>query len=133
MVLAVPTILSSLVMVIYNLADTYFVGMLNNAVQSSAVALAGPMLLSFNAINNLFGVGASSMMSRAMGRKDPETVRRSSSFGFYCALVCGVLFSLAYTVFQRQFSPCWARGRIPPRLQRSTCSGPPPAVQRLPS
>ena len=40
MTLAVPTILSSLVMVIYNLADTYFVGMLNNSIQNSAVTLA---------------------------------------------------------------------------------------------
>ena len=69
-VLAIPTVLSSLVMVIYNLADTYFVGMLNDAVQNSAVTLAAPVLLAFNAVNNLFGVGASSMMSRALGRKD---------------------------------------------------------------
>ncbi len=92
--LAVPTILSSLVMVLYNLADTYFVGMLNDPLQNAAVTLAGPVLLAFNAINNLFGVGASSMMSRAMGVKDHDTVRRASAFGFYCALVCGLLFSL---------------------------------------
>ena len=65
MQLAVPTILSSLVMVIYNLADTYFVGMMNNPVQNAAVTLAAPVLLAFNAVNNLFGVGSSSMMSRA--------------------------------------------------------------------
>ena len=65
MKLAVPTILSSLVMVIYNLADTYFVGMMNNPVQNAAVTLAAPVLLAFNAVNNLFGVGSSSMMSRA--------------------------------------------------------------------
>ncbi|MFR2856000.1 MATE family efflux transporter, partial [Hungatella sp.] len=81
MKLAVPTILSSLVMVIYNLADTYFVGMMNNPVQNAAVTLAAPVLLAFNAVNNLFGVGSSSMMSRALGRKDYETVRQSSAFG----------------------------------------------------
>ena len=68
--LSVPTILSSLVMVIYNLADTYFVGMLNNPIENAAVTLAAPVLLAFNAVNNLFGVGSSSMMSRALGRKD---------------------------------------------------------------
>ncbi len=98
--LAIPTILSSLVMVIYNLADTYFVGMLNDPVQNAAVTLAYPVLLAFNAVNNLFGVGTSSMMSRAMGRKDYETVRRSSAFGFYCSLLCGLLFSLMCTVFK---------------------------------
>ena len=86
-------------MVIYNLADTYFVGMVNNPVQNAAVALAAPVLLAFNAINNLFGVGSSSMMSRALGKKDYDTVYRSSAFGFYCALMCGVIFSLLYTSF----------------------------------
>lgn len=94
MTLAVPTILSSLVMVLYNLADTYFVGMLNDPVQNAAVTLAAPVLLAFNAVNNLFGVGSSSMMSRAMGRKDYDTVYRSSAFGFYCAVISGILFSL---------------------------------------
>ena len=99
MKLAIPTILSSLVMVIYNLADTYFVGMLNNSVENAAVTLAAPVLLAFNAVNNLFGVGSSSMMSRALGRKDYDVVYRSSAFGFYCALISGVLFSILCSVF----------------------------------
>lgn len=99
MTLAVPTVISSLVMVIYNLADTYFVGMLNDPVQNAAVTLAAPVLLAFNAVNNLFGVGSSSMMSRALGQKDYDTVYRSSAFGFYCALASGILFSLLYSVF----------------------------------
>ena len=103
--LAVPTILSSLVMVLYNLADTYFVGMLNNPIQNAAVTLAAPLLLAFNAINNLFGVGSSSMMSRALGRKDYDTVYRSSAFGFYCSIFFGLLFSLLYTTFQPQLLP----------------------------
>ena len=92
--LAVPTILSSLVMVLYNLADTYFVGMLNDAVQNSAVTLAAPVLLAFNAVNNLFGVGSSSLMSRSLGCKDYDMVSRSSAFGFYCALFSGIFFSI---------------------------------------
>jgi multidrug efflux pump len=98
--LAIPTILSSLVMVIYNLADTYFVGMINNPVQNAAVTLAAPVLLAFNAVNNLFGVGTSSMMSRGLGKKEFETVKRSSAFGFYCALLSGFLFSCFCTVFK---------------------------------
>ncbi len=98
--LAVPTILSSLVMVIYNMADTYFVGILNNPIQNAAVTLAAPVLLAFNAINNLFGVGSSSMMSRALGRKEYDTVSRSSAFGFYCALACGLLFSFLCTILR---------------------------------
>lgn len=93
-VLAIPTVMSQLVMVLYNLADTFFVGMINDPIQNAAVTLAAPILLAFNAINNLFGVGSSSMMSRAMGRKDYDTVYRSSAFGFYGALGSGIAFSL---------------------------------------
>lgn len=100
MTLAIPTVLSSLVMVFYNLADTYFVGMLNDPIENAGVALAAPVLLAFNAINNLFGVGSSSMMSRALGRKDYDTVYRSSAFGFYCSVISGLLFSLLCTILK---------------------------------
>ena len=101
MQMSVPTVISSLVMVIYNLADTFFVGFLNDPVQNAAVTLAAPVLLAFNAVNNLFGVGSSSMMSRALGVKDYETARKSSATGFYCALVCAFLYSVMFTVFKQ--------------------------------
>ena len=100
MTLAIPTILSSLVMVLYHLADTYFVGMLDDPIQNAALTLSGPVLLAFNAVNNLFGVGSSSMMSRALGVKDYDTVYRSSAFGFYGSLLFAAAFSLFYTLFR---------------------------------
>lgn len=98
--LAVPTVMSSLVMVLYSLADTWFVGLLGDPVENSAVTLAAPVLLAFNAVNNLFGVGSSSMMGRALGRKDYDTVRRSSAFGIWAAALSGLLFSLLTTAFK---------------------------------
>ena len=103
LLLAIPTILSSLVMVIYNLADTYFVGLLDNPIQNAAVTLAAPVLLSFNAINNLFGIGTSSLMSRSLGEKKYEKVKRCSVFGFYSSLFFGLLISLGYTIFSKSF------------------------------
>ncbi len=100
MKMSVPTVISSLVMVIYNLADTFFVGFLNDPVQNAAVTLAAPVLLAFNAINNLFGVGSSSMMSRALGEKDYGTAKRSSATGFYCALVSALIFSVGLTALK---------------------------------
>ena len=98
--MSVPTVISSLVMVLYNLADTFFVGFLNDPVQNAAVTLAAPVLLAFNAVNNLFGVGASSMMSRALGEKDYGTARRSSATGFYCALAAALMYSLGFTLLK---------------------------------
>ena len=100
--LVVPTIMGSLVMILYNLADTYFVGYLNDPVQNAAVTLAAPMLLAFNAVNNLFGVGSSSMMSRALGLKKYDTVRHSAAFGIYCSIICGLAFSLGYSLLSGQ-------------------------------
>ncbi len=97
--LMIPTILSSLVMVIYSMADTYFVGLLNDPIENSAVTLAAPMLLAFNAVNNLFGIGSSSMMSRALGEQNFDKVRKSSAFGFYCSLFFSLMMSLLCTVF----------------------------------
>lgn len=101
MQLALPTVLSSLVVALYNLTDTYFVGMLNDPIQNAAVTLAAPVTLAFCAVTNLFGVGCSSVMSRAMGRRSYETARRTSAFGLYCSLACALAFSLAYLAFRR--------------------------------
>jgi len=97
--LAIPTILSSLVMVIYNLADTYFVGMLNSPIENAAVTFVAPVLLAFNAVNNLFGVGSSSLMSRSLGARDYKTVKMTSSIGFYCTLFFAIVIALGCTIF----------------------------------
>lgn len=98
--LSLPIVVSSLVTVVYNLADTFFVGLLNNPLENAAVTLVYPVMLAFNAVNNLFGVGTSSMMSRSLGSGDYEKVRRCSALGFYGALGSGILFSLLCTVFR---------------------------------
>ena len=98
--LSIPMVVSSLVMVVYNLADTFFVGMLGDPVQNAAVTLVYPVMLAFNAVNNLFGVGTSSVMSRSLGRGDHEKVRTSSAFGFYGAVFSGLLFALLCTIFR---------------------------------
>lgn len=99
-VLSVPAVLSTLVMVLYNIADTYFVGLLADAAQSSAVSLAAPVLLAFNAVTNLFGVGSASMMSRSLGRKDVDSAKRTAAFGFWVSLSCAAVISVCYTVFR---------------------------------
>ena len=100
MKLAVPTVMATLVMVLYNLADTYFVGRIGSAAETAAVSFAAPVLLAFNAVNNLFGTGTSSLMSRALGKKDYDTAAGAAAFGFYGSLICAILFSLICTLFR---------------------------------
>lgn len=98
--LSLPAIMGTLVMVLYNMADTYFVGMLQDSVESSAVTVAAPMLLAFNAVTNLFGVGGSSMMSRCLGKKDYDTAKKTVATSVYLSLVCAILLSLSYSVLK---------------------------------
>ena len=101
MKLSVPTVIGCLVMILYNLADTYFVGMINDPKETAAVTLGATVILAFNAVTNLFGVGASSLMSRALGIKDYDTFKKTSAFGFYCALFSAALFSTAVFLLNR--------------------------------
>ena len=64
--LSVPSVISSLVMVIYSLADTFFVRHDERPGAERRCYAGGTALLAFNAVNNLFGIGSSSMMSRAL-------------------------------------------------------------------
>ena len=98
--LVIPNIVGSLVMIIYNLADTYFVGLLNDPVQTSAVTLISVLLLLFNAINNLFGVGTSSLMSRFLGAKREEDAKNASATGFWLGVISAVIFTVICFVFK---------------------------------
>lgn len=98
MQLSIPMVISSIIMVVYNLADTFFVGMVNDPIQTSAVTLVAPVVLAFNAVVNLAGVGTSSLISRALGIKDYDTVKKTSAFGFYFAIIAGAIFSVGCSV-----------------------------------
>ena len=99
---SVPTVLSMLVAIFYSMADTYFVGLLNDPIQTAAVTLAATIILLFNAIVNIFGIGASSLFSRALGAKDYKTAEESSSFGVFGCVFCALLLSLICLVFNTQ-------------------------------
>lgn len=94
MTLTIPVIIGSIVSMIYNLSDTYFVGMLNRPIENAAVTLAAPAMTLFYAITNLFGVGSSSLMSRSLGLKDIKTVKKASATGLYFALIFAILLAV---------------------------------------
>ena len=103
MIMSLPMVLSSLVTILYNLSDTFFVATLNDSLQTAAVTLSAPILLSFNIVNNLFGVGSSSLMSRMLGIKKFDIVKKVSNICFYCCVGCGVIFSLLFIFFEHEF------------------------------
>lgn len=99
--LAVPTVLSMLVTIIYNMADTFFVGQTGDANQVAAVSLTMPLFTIFIACGNLFGVGGSSFISRALGQGENEKVKHISSFCFYTCMIFAILIGLVFIVFMK--------------------------------
>lgn len=108
--MCVPTVLSSMVSVIYSLADTWFVGMINDPVQSAAITLASPLMMLYNAVTALFGIGCSSLMSRLMGVKRGDEARRVAADGVFFSAFFGVLFSLIYVSFPSAFQEILGAG-----------------------
>mgnify|MGYP003200410589 CR=1 FL=1 len=92
--MAVPTMISMLVVVIYNMADTFFIGQTQDPLQVAAVSLATPVFMIFMALGNLFGIGGSSAISRALGEKHKDRAWHISSFCCYGALGLGVIVAV---------------------------------------
>lgn len=97
--MAVPTMISMLVVVIYNMADTFFIGQTGDPLQVAAVSLATPVFMMFMALGNLFGIGGSSAISRALGEKHMERAKNFSSFCCYASLGLGVIVAGISLVF----------------------------------
>ena len=95
-VMAVPTIITMLVVVVYNMADTFFIGQTGDALQVAAVSLATPVFLVFMALGNLFGIGGSSAISRALGENREERAKHISAFCCYASLGLGVIMAIVF-------------------------------------
>lgn len=87
----IPAVLSMLVTLIYNVADTFFIGQTGDEMQVAAVSLATPAFLFFLAAGSLFGIGGTSVISRAFGEGKDDFARTVSSFCFWMSVFTGIL------------------------------------------
>lgn len=97
--LALPTVLGQVIIVLYNMADTFFIGRTNNNEMITAVTLCMPAFMFISAIANLFGVGGSSVISRALGKGNRDRAEYTSAFAFWGCAVTSVLYSLFVLLF----------------------------------
>ena len=106
----VPAIASQMIALLYNLADTYFVGLINDPVQTAAITVVSPCFVMLTAISNLFGVGGASAIARVLGKKEPDRARQIASVSFWGGLVMGILFALLFWLLERPIlTLCGAR------------------------
>ena len=97
--MAVPSVISSLVTVLYNMADTFFVGQTGDPLQVAAVSLTNPIFILMMAFANMFGMGGSAVLSMALGEKNEKRAKNASSFVTYASLIVGVVFMTVLLVF----------------------------------
>lgn len=92
--LAVPTVISMLVTTFYNMADTYFVGRLNNTSATGAVGVVFPLMALIQAVGFFFGQGSGNFISRALGAGENERAEKMAATGFFSSLAAGLLITL---------------------------------------
>lgn len=99
----IPTIISQIVTVIYNLADTWYVGLTENPASVAAISLCLPVYNIMTAIANLFGIGGSSVITRAIGEGHNHRARRAFVLSVRGAIITGFFYCMLLGTIARPF------------------------------
>ncbi|MEG2316982.1 MAG: MATE family efflux transporter, partial [Clostridia bacterium] len=102
--LAIPTIISMLISSFYNMADTYFVGLIGSVSATAAVGVAFPLMSVMQAVGFMFGHGSGNHMARALGAGETADAERMSATGLVSAFICGVIIMIAGAAAARPLS-----------------------------
>ena len=97
--MALPAIVGQLVVLIYNMADTFFIGRTNNPYMVGGAALILPVFNICVSLSNLFGIGGGTLVSRLLGAGKPEEASKVSAFSFYTAVLFAGTFSVIMFLF----------------------------------
>ena len=101
--LAFPTVIGQIIMVVYNMADTFFIGLTGSDATVTAVTICMPAFMFLSAISNLFGIGGASVISRALGARKMERARDTASFAFWGCLALTLLYTFGVWIFMDLF------------------------------
>lgn len=103
--LAVPTVIAQLITVVYNMADTFFIGQLGDPNQVAAATLAMPVFIFLTAFSNLFGIGGASMISRCLGAGRREKASQTASLCIWSAVLLALLYGVAVILLKDTLLP----------------------------
>lgn len=99
---AIPAILAMIMVLVYNLADTFFIGQTHDALQVAAVSIATPIFLMFMAVGTAFGMGGTSVISRSLGEGKKEYAKKVCSFCMWACVAVGIIMSALMLIFRNQ-------------------------------
>lgn len=91
--LAVPTIISQVINLIYSMVDTFFIGRTGNSYMMASVTLAFTLYMMTVAFANLFGIGGGSLIARLSGKHDEVNAKKVCSFSIYSSMLSALLYS----------------------------------------
>ncbi|MBQ7677590.1 MAG: cation transporter [Lachnospiraceae bacterium] len=97
--MAIPTIVSQLINLVYNIVDAFFIGRTGNSFMMAAATLTLTLVMMNTARSNLFGVGSGSLVARLMGVRKAEEARRVSAFGFFGSVGIALFYAVLVGVF----------------------------------
>ncbi len=95
----IPAMAAMLMVLIYNLADTFFIGQTHNALMVAAVSLATPVFLIFMALGTIFGIGGTSVISRSIGAGRQDYARHVCAFCMWGCTIVGIIMTILLLVF----------------------------------
>lgn len=96
---SIPALIAMIMVMVYNLADTFFLGLTHNDLYVTAVSFATPLFMIFMSLGTLFGVGGTSVISRALGAGKNDYAKKASSFCMWACVAVGALFMIILWVF----------------------------------
>lgn len=96
---SIPALIAMIMVMVYNLADTFFLGLTHDDLQVTAVCYATPLFMIFMSLGTLFGVGGTSVISRALGAEDQTLAKKACSFCFWACVAVGAVFMALLWVF----------------------------------
>lgn len=99
MTMAVPTVISQLINLVYNIVDAYFIGRTGNPYMAAATTLSWTLVMLNTALSNLYGVGGGSLVARLIGAKQDGEARRASAFTVYCGIATALGYAIALAIF----------------------------------
>ena len=96
---SIPTIIGMLVMVIYNLTDTFFVGILNNKSMTAAIGIVFSFMSFIQALGFWFGYGSGNIMSKKIGEQNEDEAKNLASIGIFFAISTGLIIAFLALIF----------------------------------
>ena len=99
--MAVPMVISQLIILIYNMADTFFIGRVNNYYMVAGAALILPIFNLSIAFANIAGTGGGTLIARLLGSGKDDEARSVASFSFWFSFAAGLLFAVCTLLFMR--------------------------------